>query len=184
MGSGEGTPISVSVNFVVEDGTGLSNANAYCTVTEADQYHVDQGDPTTWSNAIQSAREDAIRQATQAIDLGFSWKGIRVNSTMSLRWPRWGVEDDDFYVVDSTSVPQRVKEAAAYLALKVINGDVLLPDHQDEGEVKRKKEVLGPLTEETEYFSPNSPNKEYQKVEAMLSPFVLHEGMSVSVRRA
>lgn len=36
--------------FVVEDGTGLTNANSYCSVAEADAYHSNNGNPAKWDD--------------------------------------------------------------------------------------------------------------------------------------
>jgi hypothetical protein len=179
-----GTPISVSVNFVVEDGTGLDDANSYCSVDFADDYHTDHGNPTDWSTANLSNKEAALRQATEAINLGFDWKGTAINSTMALAWPRYNVEDENSYTMPADEVPVEVKNATAYLALKVVEGDTLLPDHEIEAGVKQKKEKVGPLEESTTYFSAETPNKEYQKVEAMLRHLIVSWGISVNVQRA
>jgi len=141
----------MATTFIVEDGSGLSNANAFLLIVAADQITENYGASSDWSGADNTVKENAIREATRFINMQYSWKGYRVYTTQSLQWPRYDVDDDEGNIVDFEIVPEKVKEACAYLALKVVEGRVLLDDLENAATVKRTKDVIGPLTEEIEY---------------------------------
>ena len=87
--------------------------------------------------------------------------------------------------MDSDAVPHRVKEACAYLAIKVVDGDTLIEDFESESKVKRTKDVVGPLTEEREYVTGEDPDKTYQVVDQLVMPFVISESFfSTDLERA
>ncbi len=158
--------------FVVEDGTGLSTANALITEAEADQIMENYGNPTDWSGADQADKEAAIRMATRYLNLHYSWCGYKVDADQALQWPRYETYDEDSNVMASDEVPVRIKEATAYLALKAIEGETLLEDFANESRVKKTKDVVGPLTEEREYVQGEDPEKLYQTVDQLVHPFI------------
>lgn len=134
--------------FVVEDGTGLSTATAYCSVDDADTYHTLHGAPSAWTNATTAQKEAAIMAATVYMDATFSWKGEVTSTDQALGWPRDGVVDGEDRDVDSDIVPTRVQDCCAYLALQHINS-ALDQTYSRGGAIKRQK--VGTL--EIEYMS-------------------------------
>ena len=166
----------MAASFVVEDGTGKSDANAYCTQAEADQYHENFGSPTAWSGAAQPDKEAAIREATQYMDLWYNWNFYKTNSEQALEWPRAYAEDKDGFAIGSNVIPNKIKNACAYLALQKINGDVLLPVQQDEAAIKKFKNVIGPLSEEVEFQGAERPEKSYTIADEMVKEFITVQG--------
>jgi len=162
----------MATSFIVEDGSGLSNANALITVVEADQIMENYGASTIWSAADNDAKENAIREATRFINIGYQWKGYRVYSTQALQWPRGEVYDDEGNYVENNIVPEKVKEACAYLALKVAEGRSLMEDLESASTVKRTKDVIGPLTEEIEYVRGEEPGVNWQIADKLLFPYL------------
>ena len=72
--------------LVVEDGTGLSTAESYISVADADTYHSDRGN-ALWTGT-DAVKEEALRQATEYLDATYDWKGSISLTTQALNWPR------------------------------------------------------------------------------------------------
>lgn len=84
-GSGQGTPIDVSIVGIVENGSGVKNANAYATVNFFKIYHTARG------NSISAIADVTIDKllivATDYIDTrwGLKFKGQRLFSALTSR---------------------------------------------------------------------------------------------------
>ena len=160
--------------FTVEDGSGIDDANALVSVADADQIMENYGNSSDWSGASQAEKEMAIREATRYLNFHYVWDGYKVYEDQTCQWPRYEIYDEDDNYIDEDIVPERVKEACAYLALQSILGDTLLEDHENESKVKKTKDVVGPLTEEREYVIGENPGKSYQIVDKLLSSFIIN----------
>jgi len=169
-GSGTGTPISVLASFVAEDGTGLSNANSYLSVADADTYHANVTQSGEWTAATQAARENGLIVATQYLENKYRgrWRGRKKLWSQALAWPRYGAVDDDGYAIDSEAVPQELQAACAELALRVVLGDNLLGVVTEPGEVTSESVSVGPVTESKTYAGGKPHGYQYPKVEALL----------------
>lgn len=162
------------MSLIVENGTGLANANGYISEADADAYHVDYGNPAAWSGATTAVKEDAIRLATQYLDAvyGRRWLGYRNLSTQALAWPRTNVTDYDGYVLSSSVLPIKLVQAAAVLALAKVNGDTLLPDVTDPSAIKSTKSKVGPLSSDKEYFGGKAMYKKYSLVDSLIASLI------------
>jgi hypothetical protein len=168
--------------FIVEDGTGKTNANAYVTEAEADAYVDDHSQDAVWVAPLSSAlKQKAIRLATQYLDATYDWFGVPTNEDQALDWPREGVPKNDRWEYDSDEMPQALKDACAELAVKSANGTDLLADLTDNGTIKREKSKVGSLESEIEYVDGNSPNTSFQLVDDLLSAAGLAEGSDSAV---
>lgn len=175
----------MATQFIVETGAGLSTATSLMSVADADQITENYGDSSDWSGATDAEKQDALRQATRYLNLHYTWDGYRVATDQRLQWPRYETYDEDGNLMDSDAVPQRVKEAVAYLALQVVEGDTLIEDFESESKVKKTKDIVGPLTEEREYVHGEDPDKTYQVVDLLVMPFVTSESFfSTDLERA
>ena len=150
--------------FVLEDGTGIANANAYISEAFADTYHTDRFN-TAWTSLTDSAlKEAAIIKATDYLDFRWDFIGDRKKAfeLQSLKWPRIDAfVERDQKVVQSNVVPLQVQYATAEYALRVINaattagttGD-LAPDlviDESGGKITGRREKVGPLEEEFKF---------------------------------
>lgn len=169
--------------IVVEDGTGLTNADAYISVAGADAYHAAQGSPAAWTAATTSDKEDAIRQATTYLDGKYAraWRGMRAHRTQALRWPRIGAIDIDGYELPSTAVPVRLGYAAAELALKVIEGTALTADVANSGASTLLDRVkVGPIEVEERFSDGSSGSQQTRFVKAaQLIADLIESGLSL-----
>lgn len=139
--------------LIVEDGTGLANAESYISVAAADAYHASRGN-AVWEDLDPDVKEQNLRRATDFIDAHYSedWSGETTTLEQALAWPRGyvprpvretypGGSAYDPYLSDG-AVPPQVAKATAILALKVATGVILAPSSSP----AVKQETIGPLT--------------------------------------
>lgn len=133
--------------FVAEDGTGLADANALCSVAFADAYFADRS-ITAWTGS-NTVKEGALIRATDYIETVFGrrFKGCRETDTQALSFPRVDL------VPDVTGVPVEVSKACSEYALRALAGPLAPDPVVDETglAVVAKKEVVGPIEESTTY---------------------------------
>lgn len=157
------------MSLIVEDGTGLPDAEAYISVADASTYLAARG-YTAWAALAEAAQEAALRKGADYMGqaYGTRWQGERVSSTQALDWPRTGVVAYGFDVA-SDSVPAAVANANAELALRASTGTLSADKGQD---VKRKKvDVI-----EVEYMDYSTSGTTYTAVDGMLAPFLNGSG--------
>lgn len=159
--------------LIVEDGTGLADAESYCSVTEANTYHAALGNQAWASLASDTLREQNLRKATNFMRQLYrmAWQGKPTKSTQALDWPRYDVEVNDYWLA-SNIVPVDVKNACAELALKAISGPLVVDLTQG---VKSKK--VGPI--ETVYDEKSSRHTQYLAVDRLLAPYLNGGGASM-----
>lgn len=131
------------MSLTVEDGTGLSDADALISVSYADTYHSSRGN-STWVTATSPAdtdKEQAIRRASTFLRDSFTWQGWKLNQrAQAMAWPRTGVVDQDGYAVSSSEVPDEIQRACAELALReLVTPGTLNPDVTLSNQAKREK---------------------------------------------
>jgi len=168
----------MAANFVVEDGTSKTDANAYATIAQVDQHNDDFVADTSWDAATDVAKQAAIREATIYLDSRFNtrWRGLRTDEDQSLDWPRSWIEDFDGFAIESDEMPTALIQATAELAIKVEGGEDLMADLSDPGTIKRKKTKVGPIEVDTTYMDGNPQFKKYRKVDALLRDLVVTLG--------
>lgn len=150
------------MTITVEDGTGLTDADAYISVADADTYFSAVGN-TTWSDASTSDKEQAIVKATRYMEkrFGNKWKGLIASSTQALGWPRDYVYDERGTELND-QVPVKVAEACAEYAKHALTSPLIPPAIYPVadgapvpfGKVSRVMQKVGPVTEDTYYSSP------------------------------
>lgn len=112
--------------IVVEDGTGLVNADSYVSVADADAYlSVLPSDATTlWDALSATEKENALKWATRVLNNKASFEGYKTVETSALRWPRTSVCDVDGVEVDSTSIPRQITSATIELVRILLEEDI------------------------------------------------------------
>ena len=136
------------ISFVVEDGTGLPNANSYCDLDYALEYCVSKG-YTNWLTLTEDMQKIYIIRGTEFVDNFYNWKGRRGSQSQSMAFPRLDLFDEDHYEV--RGVPDKLKKACIEAAfLNSSSGsDTLFTTKDENGAIKRQK--VDSL--EVEYFS-------------------------------
>lgn len=180
------------VTFVVEDGTGITNANAYVSVEAANTYNDQHPHGDRWVTYGSADKQRSIIMATRLLDEEVNWHGkptYNLASSVSssnatakvqyLRFPRSGVTDQDGYSLDHQTIPTFLKNATSELARYLAANDrTAEPDTQGFGSVK-----LGSLTVGVDKY--DQPPILPRSVIAIIKPYGTVRGGGVAmVRRA
>ena len=174
------------MTIVVETGVGLSTATSYISVVDADAYHTARGN-TAWADLDTGDKEPALVRATDYMLQVYRqrWKGVRMQATQALDWPRSGVYTEPFlhgavgeypYLVADDIVPSDIARACAKLALKAVTAD-LAPDL----ERATKREKVGPL--EVEYADGAPQYVRYREIDNMLASYLKTTGVCKLLER-
>lgn len=155
--------------LVVEDGTGLANADSYISVADADDYHDLLGN-TSWTGA-DATKEHALRKATQYIQQVYfdRWDGYRKTSAQALDWPREDVQIKGLRFVEyvaSTTIPQEVKNACASLALRALTDDLMADEER--AVISESVDVISVTYSE---YAPQQ--KKYPEIDKMLAKYLI-----------
>jgi len=171
--------------LIVEDGSGLVNAESYISVADASTYHTNRGNVAWGSIASDTIREQLLRKATEYMMAVYRlrWAGYRYNSTQALDWPRLYVPVLDTITtnvypqyVDFNVVVINVKNACAELALKA-NTETLMAD-LGQATIREKVDVI-----EVEYDKYSPQYKRYIQIDNMLSIYFKNRDGSAALVR-
>jgi len=122
----------MAITIIPEDGTGLSTANSYLSVADADAYFEGHLYAAGWTAAAPGDKDKAIAMATRLIDAHTRWStGEKKTSTQALQWPREGAELDGFEIA-ANLVPDPVKNATAELAMLLIANNLTADVEQNQ----------------------------------------------------
>jgi hypothetical protein len=138
--------------LVVEDGTGLENANSYSDVAYADSYFALRGN-TAWAALTTEVKEQSLVKGTDYADQ--RWAGVirtaPLNKIQALLLPR-------LVLVTATmqrvyGIPTAWKKAVCEYALVASTKDLYPVAQTTAKEVKLKEVTVGPIKTKTEYMS-------------------------------
>ena len=186
MAGAEGTPVGGGTTLVVEDGTGKTDANSYCTVAYADTYHATYTASSDWSGATEANKIAALIKGTMYIDLkyGQRWKGYKARGygdedEQALDWPQIGNYDADGWPYDEMTIPARIKQAACEAALRALLGDDLLGTVTATGSITSESVTVGPISESKSYSGGKPYGYVYPKIDALVRPFIWDGGQVI-----
>ena len=111
----------MTVSDLVE-APGASDANTYCSVEAADQYHDNhpQGG-VAWTAAEAAQKRRALWQATRLLDAHVVWTGYAASNGQALSWPRDGMYDRNDYGLDAGVIPPALRDATAEFARHLLD---------------------------------------------------------------
>jgi hypothetical protein len=113
----------MSFELIPETGAGVTGANTYVSLEDADAYFDARLNATDWSGE-ELKRSRALVMATRLIDRGLCWRGSRVYPEPALAWPRSGVPTlEGDATIDSATIPQILKDEVCELALALLRED-------------------------------------------------------------
>lgn len=151
--------------LIIEDGTGLPDADSYVSAVDCTTYHARRGN-AKWGAATEADQEAALIRAVQYLDAHYLWKGTKLVSDQGLAWPR-----------DAAGVPRQVRDAQCELALRALSGPLV---RDSDGRVVTAK-TIGPI--KTEYGLTGS-GQTYGIIDAMLRDLVRPAGSgTIRLRR-
>jgi hypothetical protein len=136
----------MAVTFNVEDGSGETNSNSYCTIEFADDYLSIKSASftTTWDALTDEQKENALMWGSRVLDQRARWVGTRAHTDQAMGWPRIGARDRDGFIVADDIVPLQVQQAAVEMAFHLITEDVdpSAPGAGSSGGIKRLKAAV------------------------------------------
>lgn len=165
--------------MIVEDGTGLANADSFATIAFADSYIATyHPEDTTWSALSDDVKALRLMRGTQYLEVMYRtrWVGQPTHLTIqSLAWPRAWVQDGSGRALLSSEIPTKVKQATVEMALRATAE--LFPDIAEPGLIKSEAVTVGPIQESKTYMLGKSQVVKYRKVELMIDEFLGTSGI-------
>jgi hypothetical protein len=126
----------MSLTLVKEDGTGMTDANAYADVADGNDYHNGHLYATAWTGASDDQKAVALVMASRLIDTEYQFNGLRSVDSQALQWPRVNCLDPDkapipiltsLLLVDPfvpfSIVPKQVVQATCEMARELLITD-------------------------------------------------------------
>jgi hypothetical protein len=129
----------MAITIVVEDGTGLANANSYVSRAECETYHEKHLYSDDWDNASDGQKDKAIAMASMVLDRQMTWRGYQKKESQALDFPRIFIRRTDLAISETSQmwwpddeVPQPIKDAACELA-RLLLGENRSEDPEGKG---------------------------------------------------
>jgi len=126
----------MALSLVVEDGSQKTNSNTYISLDDANTYFEGRLNASVWTDATDANKNAGLVQAARILDRYIGWLGYKTDQDQAMQWPRWGIcyegsmyyECPDnpqtwIYALDSTIIPQELKDAQCELALVLLSQD-------------------------------------------------------------
>lgn len=132
------------MTLILEDGTGVSDANAWTDVDGMDAYAA-TNNLTDWLDG-EGDPEASIIRATAVLSNAYSWKGIRTYGRLQgTAFPRIQLTDGEGNQISVSEIPIEIINASCELAAyERANPGGLTPSFIQSGQIKR--ETIGPIT--------------------------------------
>lgn len=136
------------MGLVVEDGTGISGADSYNSISDLDAYMRRLGyadwpvsDSEQEEEGILARKEAAARKAALYLDSKYAlrFSGMPTSPDQGLAWPRSKAIDYYGREISEHSIPQAIKNAHAEVARLAFTGTQLSPQTSAGPLLKRKK---------------------------------------------
>jgi hypothetical protein len=164
--------------LIVENGSGLENAESYASVAFADAYFSARAKGDAW-DAVDD-KEAMLRLATEHMLQRYRlrWAGARRYQTQALDWPRINVpmkdlDDGEFETYyPNDSVPPEVQKACCELAIRAASASLM----EDLGREVLSESVAGAVS--VTYAQGSGRQVKHAAVDAMLSPYLTSSGLA------
>lgn len=142
--------------LIVEDGTGLNNSEAYCSVQFVNDYLGSIGLGDKWTGT-EVQKENYIRRGAEFIEdmFGHSFIGNKKSSTQTLSFPRRLLNQEVRIAYSDSGIPRKLKIANAIAALAALSKTLDYSYITDasvgiSGPIGKLTQTVGPYTYITE----------------------------------
>ena len=153
--------------LTVEDGSGVTGANTYVSLSNCNTYHSNLGN-STWTGT-DAQKTSAIYRAMRWVEAQ-PWKGYKYDYDQALEWPRSGVVDKNGYSVGEDEIPPQVVDVLCEAALiELASAGALRPALARGGRVKMQ-EVVGAV--KVEYESGAQTTTDYKVLSFLLKGLI------------
>lgn len=153
--------------------TVVIDANSYVSVDAFLAYFIDRN--VDYTDKEPEELQAALIAATDYIEARFAnrFRGVRLNNTQSLSWPRRNSYDLEGYGIDG--IPTRLKNAVYEYASRALTA-ALAPDFDGDRTVRASSETVGPIRDYKEYFTNPQRFKKYPLADSWLESLVTAGG--------
>lgn len=158
------------MNFIVEDGTGKTDANSYVDVSFADGYFNSKG-ASAWVALTEEQKQAALVNGTQYADLRYGYKlpGRPVNKDQALALPQSQLNDR--FGDPVVGIPAQWKRAVCEYALLGVSKP-LIPQPAQPAGVESKMIKVGPITTSYKYTSGSAVSfTPYPQADSLITNF-------------
>lgn len=158
----------MAINFIVETGEALSNATAYLTVEELQQYWDNIG--YDYSTLTNDQIKQYINRCSKIIDNTYikRFNGVRAKQQQSLEWPRIGAYYADGWWVDNNTIPVEIKNAVAEMVYGVaVNSANVQPVDKSTTAVTQESVKVDVISESKTYSTAKIEGMTRDKVTAV-----------------
>lgn len=156
------------MSLVVEDGSGLPNAESYVSTSDCAAYASARGLTFT----ADAAGEQALRRATAWLDGTYRTRfpGQRKRfRQQALEWPRVGAADADGFPIAADEIPSEIVDATCEAAVRELaSPGSMSPDLERGGAIKR----LQAGSVEVEYMGGASTTTLFQSIDGLLASLI------------
>lgn len=141
----------MAVTFVVEDGSGVSDATSYVTLAEFEQIWDNEG--YDYSELTEDEIYRYLNKSTRYVDATYMslFPGFPQYDDQALLWPRSGAFYYTGYEIDENLVPSEIKLAVCQAAYIMSTGIDLFATISSVGLVTKAREKVDVLETEYEY---------------------------------
>lgn len=159
--------------LVVENGSGVTDANSYVDVAYLDAYHTARGNAGWLASGVTEAQKvEAALRAMLYVET-FRFRGQKAAVLQNCAFPRVGAVTRDGLEWPQNAVPEAVRQAQAEGALReLVSPGTLLPDWEP-GKGPKRREKLGELEDEWFKQDPNDGKYPFQAILRLLADFIL-----------
>lgn len=152
--------------FIVENGTGVADANSYISVDEFKEYWTDRN--VDYTSKSDTEIQASLIKATQYLDTKYKFIGFKYTYNQALEFPRYNAYDKNGYLV--TDIPNCLKYALNEASAIELNGSDLYAS-TEEG-VSSKTENVGPVQTTYTYKNKSTGQTVYNIIENCLRPIL------------
>lgn len=171
--------------MMIEDGSGMTNADSYIGVEEVRDHFRLAGDFVLSDLSDQQVERLCVK-ATRYLDstYGDRLQGHRTSADQSLAWPRMGVTvHGGTTLLGEATIPLGLKRAAYAAARQAHEGD-LRPTARTTAPVVQESVTVGEISESRTYAYPHdAAETAYPEIDAHMQPFLRSAGLTARMVR-
>jgi hypothetical protein len=149
------------MTMIVEDGSGVTGANSYCSLETAAAVNAKLGN-TVWATLTSTVQSNYLIQATAALDriYGTDYLSTAKFTDSPLLFPRFQFMDNNFRLVDSGTIPLCLQEAVAVYAFMIQQGTVdQYPVFNNQNLIRDESMSVGTIKTNNSYFARTKQEK-------------------------
>jgi len=173
----------MAIQYIVEDGTGMSTATSYISLVDAKQYWENLG--YDYSALSDDQLSVLFNKAAKAVDGQYRLRfpGYRKLDTQTLEWPRYDAYYYDGWDILSSEIPEELGWAVAEMGYASNQGTDIRPVQAPEGMAISVAVKASPVSEAKTYlYGSPSGRSRINAVEDLLKRILL-PGNGLVLRR-